>query len=58
MIWAMTAGIWSHSFYVHAWYRDAKPRSVERIHAALKPGGLLVIEGFAGKQSFMFQPNE
>lgn len=49
---------WVTLFYVHAWYRDAKPRSVERIHAALKPGGLLVIEGFAGKQSFMFQPNE
>ena len=45
-------------FYVHAWYRTSKPRSVERIHDALKPGGLVVIEGFAGTQSFKFQPNE
>jgi len=29
-----------------------------RIAAALKPGGLLVIEGFAGQEKFMFQPNE
>ena len=45
-------------FYVHAWYRSSKPRSVQRIHDALKPGGLVVIEGFAGNQSFMFQRNE
>lgn len=45
-------------FYVHAWYRTSKPRSVKRIHEALKPGGLVVIEGFAGKRNFLFQPNE
>lgn len=45
-------------FYVHAWYHGAKPHSVERLRAALKPGGLLVIEGFAGKEEYMFQPNE
>ncbi len=27
-------------FYVHAWYHGAKPRSVQRLHDALKPGGL------------------
>lgn len=45
-------------FYVHAWYRSSKPRDVQRIKEALKPGGLVVIEGFAGNQSFLFQPNE
>jgi SAM-dependent methyltransferase len=45
-------------FYMHAWYHSAKPRSIERIRDALKPGGLLVIEGFAGNPKFMFQPNE
>lgn len=45
-------------FYVHAWYHGAKPASPGRLMAALKPGGLLVMEGFAGSEAFMFQPNE
>jgi SAM-dependent methyltransferase/peroxiredoxin len=45
-------------FYMHAWYHGAKPASAARITAALKPGGLVVIEGFAGQEKFMFQPNE
>jgi SAM-dependent methyltransferase len=45
-------------FYMHAWYHGAKPRAVERLRNALKPGGLLVIEGFAGNEKYMFQPNE
>jgi SAM-dependent methyltransferase len=45
-------------FYMHAWYHSAKPRSIQRIRDALKPGGLLVVEGFAGNPKFMFQPNE
>jgi SAM-dependent methyltransferase len=45
-------------FYVHAWYHSAKPGSPPRLKQALKPGGLLVIEGFAGPEKFMFQPNE
>jgi SAM-dependent methyltransferase len=45
-------------FYVHAWYHAAKPDCVRRLHRALKPGGVIVIEGFAGEDSFMFQPNE
>ncbi len=45
-------------FYMHAWYHGAKPASTARIEAALKPGGLIVIEGFAGQEAFMFQPNE
>jgi SAM-dependent methyltransferase len=45
-------------FYMHGWYHDAKPRSVERLRNALKPGGLLVVEGFAGDEKFMFQPDE
>lgn len=45
-------------FYMHAWYHGAKPRSVQRLHDALKPGGLLVIEGFAGNEKFEFHPNE
>jgi SAM-dependent methyltransferase len=45
-------------FYVHAWYRGARPSSTEKLIAALRPGGLLVIEGFAGDHELMFQPNE
>jgi SAM-dependent methyltransferase len=45
-------------FYVHAWYEGAWPRSTERIREALKPGGLLVMEGFAGEERFMFQSNQ
>jgi SAM-dependent methyltransferase len=45
-------------FYMHAWYHSVKPLSVQRIRDALKPGGLLVIEGFAGSPQYMFQPNE
>lgn len=45
-------------FYMHAWYHGAKPRSVELLRGALKPGGLLVIEGFAGNEKFIFQTNE
>ena len=45
-------------FYMHAWYHGAKPESAQRLWEALKPGGLLIVEGFAGKESFMFQPNE
>jgi SAM-dependent methyltransferase len=46
------------AFYVHAWYTGTRPATPARLIAALKPGGLLVIEGFAGKEPFMFQPNE
>jgi SAM-dependent methyltransferase len=45
-------------FYVHAWYESARPRSTERIREALKPGGLLVMEGFAGEENFMFHTNQ
>jgi SAM-dependent methyltransferase len=45
-------------FYMHAWYNGTRPASPARLLAALKPGGLLVIEGFAGPEKFMFQPNE
>jgi hypothetical protein len=41
---------------MHAWYHGAK--SAGRFRVALRPGGLLVIEGFAGPEKFMFQPNE
>jgi SAM-dependent methyltransferase len=45
-------------FYMHAWYRGAKPDSFQRLYEGLKPGGLLVIEGFAGEPKSMFQTNE
>lgn len=44
-------------FYAHAWYQLTRPDSTNRMLAALKPGGLLVMEGFAGAEKFMFQPN-
>lgn len=45
-------------FYVHAWFHSAGPRAIERIRDALRPGGLLVIEGFAGDEKYMFHTNE
>lgn len=45
-------------FYMHAWYQGTRPSSAQRLVAALKPGGRIVIEGFAGDQKFMFQSNE
>ncbi|HWD99025.1 MAG TPA: class I SAM-dependent methyltransferase, partial [Bryobacteraceae bacterium] len=51
-------------FYMHAWYNGTRPLSTRRIVQSLKPGGLLVIEGFAGhdglkgKDGFMFQRDE
>jgi hypothetical protein len=44
--------------YVHAWYHSAKPGCVQRIVEALKPGGLLVVEGFASNETYMFHSNE
>ena len=35
------------SFYMHAWHRRSPTDVPKRIYEALKPGGLLVIEGFA-----------
>jgi SAM-dependent methyltransferase len=46
------------AFYMHAWYNGTRPETPARLLAALKPGGLLVMEGFAGPEQFMFQPNE
>jgi len=46
------------AFYIHAWYNGTRPETPARLLAALKPGGLLVMEGFAGPEQFMFQPNE
>ncbi|SRR5579883_1459005 len=45
-------------FYMHAWYHGSKPASTGRLLRALKPGGLLVVEGFAGGEPYMFHPNE
>lgn len=45
-------------FYVHAWYNGTRPASTRRVLQGLRPGGLVVMEGFAGSPSFMFQPNE
>jgi SAM-dependent methyltransferase len=43
--------------YMHAWFHESKRNVPEVLAAALKPGGLLVIEGYAGDQS-AFQTNE
>jgi SAM-dependent methyltransferase len=45
-------------FYMHAWYHGGKPPVARRLRDALRPGGLLVIEGFACDEKFMFQTNE
>lgn len=46
------------AFYMHAWYNGTRPETPARLIGALKPGGLLVMEGFAGAEQFMFQSNE
>lgn len=43
--------------YMHAWFHSSTHNVPERLTAALKPGGLLVIEGYAGGQGD-FQTNE
>ena len=43
--------------YMHAWFHESKHNVPEVLAAALKPGGLLVIEGYAGGKGD-FQTNE
>jgi SAM-dependent methyltransferase len=43
--------------YMHAWFHDSKHNVPELLSTALKPGGLLVIEGYAGDKG-AFQTNE
>jgi SAM-dependent methyltransferase len=43
--------------YMHAWFHESKHQVPELLAAALKPGGLLVIEGYAGEKG-AFQTNE
>ena len=45
------------AFYMHGWYHLSKLPTAKRLRDALRPGGLLVIEGFAGGQTG-FQTNE
>ena len=45
-------------FYMHAWFMSTRPASQRRLIAALKPGGLLIVEGFAGSENYMFQPDQ
>jgi SAM-dependent methyltransferase len=45
-------------FYMHAWFHESK-RDVPRLLVeGLKPGGLLVIEGYAGEEKTNYQTNE
>jgi len=44
-------------FYMHAWYHLSKLPMAKRLREALRPGGLIVIEGFAGGPTG-FQTNE
>jgi len=45
-------------FYMHAWFHESK-RDVPRLLVeGLKPGGLLVIEGYAGEEGTYYQTNE
>jgi hypothetical protein len=39
---------------MHAWHNGARPWSVQRLRDALKPGGLLVTEGFADEEDYTF----
>ena len=42
---------------MHAWFHESKHKVPELLAGALKPGGLLVIEGYAGEKE-AFQTNE
>jgi len=44
-------------FYMHAWYHESKLDVPQRLMNALSPGGLLVIEGYAGDKGD-YQTNE
>lgn len=44
-------------FYMHAWLHESKHDVPQHLVEALKPGGLLVIEGYAGEKG-AFQTNE
>jgi SAM-dependent methyltransferase len=45
-------------FYMHGWFHESK-RDVPRLLVeGLKPGGLLVIEGYAGDDRTYYQTNE
>lgn len=44
-------------FYMHAWFHESKRNVPPRLMEALRPGGLLVIEGYAGGKGD-FQTNE
>jgi len=44
-------------FYMHAWYHESKQNVPRELADALKPGGVLVVEGYAGDKGD-FQTNE
>ena len=44
-------------FYMHAWFHESKRDVPRLLIAGLKPGGLLVIEGYAGEKG-AYQTNE
>ena len=44
-------------FYMHAWFHESKRNVPQLLLDALKPGGLLVIEGYAGDKGD-YQTNE
>lgn len=44
-------------FYMHAWFHESRQNVPRLLTEALKPGGLLVIEGYAGDKGD-FQANE
>jgi len=44
-------------FYMHAWFHTSPTNPPQRVLTALRPGGLLVMEGYAGDKD-EFQTNE
>jgi SAM-dependent methyltransferase len=45
-------------FYMHAWFHESKRDIPRLLIQGLKPGGLLVIEGYAGEEETYYQTNE
>jgi SAM-dependent methyltransferase len=45
-------------FYMHAWFHESKRNVPQLLIEGLKPGGLLVIEGYAGEEGAYYQTNE
>ena len=45
-------------FYMHAWFHESQRNVPRLLVEGLNPGGLLVIEGYAGEEAAYYQTDE